>query len=189
MFTTKRKMPERLLKEAQDGEPFAQVMLGYMLEHGIGVPSDTHAARGWYERAVSQKFPPGQFAMALLLSQGRGDTETVNRLIKEAADADYGPARYMLAISQLYQDHEEDHLDKGLDMLKSAASLGYVPALHDLSLLYSGEQFPSLKDIYLAMKYAKQAAEAGSIDGAQAYGRLKLEHGGQEERAEALKWL
>ena len=41
-------------KAAAQGNPLAQVNLGWMYQHGLGVQQDSAQAAAWYEKAAAQ---------------------------------------------------------------------------------------------------------------------------------------
>jgi TPR repeat protein len=61
-----------LLVEAERGSPVAQTYLGYMYQHGLGVPQDYVLAASWLHQAAEQGEPTGQFLLGLLFDKGYG---------------------------------------------------------------------------------------------------------------------
>jgi uncharacterized protein len=61
-----------LFVEAERGSPVAQTYLGYMYQHGLGVPQDYVLATSWLHQAAEQGEPTGQFLLGLLFDKGYG---------------------------------------------------------------------------------------------------------------------
>jgi TPR repeat protein len=82
-------------KAGDQGNPAAQVYLGYLYTFGIGVPQDTAEAIRWYRRAASSNSPQGEVNLAAHYMQGDGvkqDTAEALRLLKSASEKGYGRA-------------------------------------------------------------------------------------------------
>lgn len=59
-------------KAAEQGNADAQAHLGYMYEHGLGVPQDYAQALSWYRKAVEQGNADAQFNLGLMYTNGEG---------------------------------------------------------------------------------------------------------------------
>ena len=72
---------DELRARAEEGEPEAQVQLGFVYMSGRGVPQDDTEAARWFRLAAEQGDAEGQFHLALAHFNGRGvpqdDTEAV----------------------------------------------------------------------------------------------------------------
>jgi TPR repeat protein len=82
-------------KAADQGNPAAQVYLGYLYTAGIGVPRDTAEAIRWYRRAASANSPQAEVNLAGHYMRGDGvkqDTAEALRLLRSAAEKGYGRA-------------------------------------------------------------------------------------------------
>ena len=64
-----------LLPEAARGSAVAQTYIGYMYQHGLGVPQNYQAAAGWFNEAAQQGEPTAQFFLGLLFDKGYGVPE------------------------------------------------------------------------------------------------------------------
>ena len=62
----------RALPLAERGDARAQVFLGYMYEHGRGVPQDYVAAVYWYTSAAEQGHATAQYLLGLMYDKGHG---------------------------------------------------------------------------------------------------------------------
>jgi TPR repeat protein len=82
-------------KAADQGNPAAQVYLGYLYTVGMGVPQDVAEAIQWYRRAASSNSPQAEVNLAAHYMQGEGvkqDTAEALRLLKSASEKGYGRA-------------------------------------------------------------------------------------------------
>lgn len=61
---------------AERGNARAQTMLGFMYEHGRGVPQDYVAAAYWYSCAAERGYPTAQYFLGLMYDQGHGVTRS-----------------------------------------------------------------------------------------------------------------
>ena len=57
---------------AERGQAEAQALLGYMYEHGSGVPQDQVIAAHWYLSAAEQGHAGAQYQLGLLYDKGHG---------------------------------------------------------------------------------------------------------------------
>jgi TPR repeat protein len=57
---------------AERGDAQAQAQLGFMYEHGRGVPQDYVAAVRWYMCAAEQGYPTAQYLLGLMYDKGHG---------------------------------------------------------------------------------------------------------------------
>ncbi len=57
---------------AEQGDPIAETYLGFMYQHGRGVPQDYALAAHWYQAAAEQGQPSAQFCLAMLYNRGLG---------------------------------------------------------------------------------------------------------------------
>lgn len=91
----------KLTPVAEQGDPRAQYLLGYMHEKGQGVDRDLEAAARWYQRAAEAGHPESQYRLAVGYLCGAGglpkDEERAAALLKRSADAGYPKAQKVLA--------------------------------------------------------------------------------------------
>jgi TPR repeat protein len=89
-------------KAADQGNPAAQVYLGYMYTVGMGVPQDKTEAIRWYRRAASAGNAEAEVNMAALYIRGDGikqDIQEALRLLKSAAEKRDGRADAYLGLA------------------------------------------------------------------------------------------
>lgn len=91
-----------LLKQAQSGDPAAQVELGRAYEEGKVTPQDDDQAAAWFRRAADQGNAAAQNSLGVMYSQGRGVPRDKNegfRWYKKAAKQGLPEGLYNVAIS------------------------------------------------------------------------------------------
>jgi TPR repeat protein len=89
-------------KAADQGNPAAQVYLGYMYTVGMGVPQDKTEAVRWYRRAESAGNAEAEVNLAALYIRGDGikqDIQEALRLLKSAAEKRDGRADAYLGLA------------------------------------------------------------------------------------------
>ena len=89
-------------KAADQGNPAAQVYLGYMYTVGMGVPQDRTEAIRWYRRAASAGNAEAEVNLAALYLRGDGikqDIQEALRLLKSAAEKRDGRADAYLGLA------------------------------------------------------------------------------------------
>lgn len=90
---------EALLPDAEAGNTYAQIKIGFMYENGWGVDQSYIEATNWYQRAIDGGDPEGSVAMAKLHAYGRGLPRDYNRvevLINDAGEKGYYHAYYVM---------------------------------------------------------------------------------------------
>jgi TPR repeat protein len=87
---------------AERGNARAQAQLGFLYEHGRGLPQDHVAAVYWYARAADQGHPTAQYLLGLMYDKGHGvprnDMLAYTWLNLAAARAQPGVREYYLRI-------------------------------------------------------------------------------------------
>ena len=73
--TYRRNFVTSMMKEAEQGNAHAQLLLGTMYEKGIGVAKDEAEAVEWYREAAEQGSADAQSILGLMYSYGRGVTK------------------------------------------------------------------------------------------------------------------
>jgi Sel1 repeat len=94
-----RRAAEWVRFSAQNGEPWAEYMLGTMLEFGRAMPADPEAAFKWYRKAADHGEVAAQFRYGAFLHEGLGiarDDAEAAKWLRKAADADNAEAQSLL---------------------------------------------------------------------------------------------
>jgi len=68
-----------LHKDAEQGSPLAQYLLGALYQHGEIVPQDHAEALKWFRRAADQGLAIAQFALGEMYARGQGVPEDIVR--------------------------------------------------------------------------------------------------------------
>ena len=91
-----------LTAKAEAGDPWAQVNLGAVYDHGLGgVARDPTKAIGWYRRSAEAGIPEAQFNLAHCLANGRGaprDDAEAFIWMRRAAEQGLTDAQYLLGV-------------------------------------------------------------------------------------------
>ena len=158
---------ERLRAQAEDGEPYAQLLLGKLYRDGPLVTPDWVEARYWLEQAA-RELPDAQYALGKLLLTDDveiHDREQGIRWLERAAESGHEFAAYRLA-KELLKDGK---VEEALPWLTASAEAGNSYAEYLLGkLCWEGEDIP--KDMEQALYWLTRAAEQG-----HPYAQLLLE--------------
>ena len=122
-------------REARNGNPEAQYLLGYALENGVRGAVDAASARRWYEASARAGHPRAAFRFAVLLLEGRGGDrdEAAARLWLERAAGD-GVPEAMSLLGFLLATRDEDRI-AAYRWLARAADAGDGAAAANLAAL------------------------------------------------------
>lgn len=158
---------ERLRIQAEDGEPYAQLLLGRLYRDGPLVTPDWMEARYWFEQAA-RELPDAQYALGKLLLADDveiHDREQGIRWLTQAAENGHDCAAYRLGKELL----KIGSAAEALPWLTMSAEADNPYAEYLLGKLYwEGEAIP--QDMGQAVYWLTQAAEQG-----HPYAQLLLE--------------
>ena len=73
---------KRIGPQARRGNAHAEALLGYMYQHGLGVPQSWPAAVDYYLLAAEQGDPTGQYLLGLMYDKGFGVSRDVVQAYK-----------------------------------------------------------------------------------------------------------
>ncbi len=153
---------------AQDGVPFAQYVVGAIMDGGFGSPQQKpEEAVKWYKLAAEKGHPEAQTALARCYEQAHGVTQDFVQARKwyaAATDQDIREARYGLAV--LHSRGLGGPKDEGaaVELSRRAAEQGHTGAQVFLAnLLSTADDIPH--DNVEAVKWFRQAAESGHPEG------------------------
>jgi S1-C subfamily serine protease len=108
---------------AEAGDPYAQSMLGYFYQFGLGVPKDLDGAYLWYGRAADQGYEPAQIRLLSLTARGhRGAGNQSEAITQLRQIAKGGSLLAQLALGDLF------YLGKGVPQNFSDAFNWYMLA-------------------------------------------------------------
>lgn len=151
---------------ADQGDPIATYLLGYMFEYGVGVPEDPARARDWLEKAAAFNTPYGELELAAFLRKhlvNEADKPRALDLFKAAAAQRYAKAQAHLGDVLMTGDlaaHDGANYQRGLDLLRQAAAHGYPYAMFAVALRGAPEERAE------NVRALQGLAEAGNTDGA-----------------------
>ena len=149
---------DRLRSKAEDGDPYAQLLLGRFYRDGPLLIPDWVEARHWFEQAA-QSLPDAQYALGKLLLTNDPevhDREQGIRWLTQAAENGNEYAAYRLSKELL----KDGNAEEALPWLTASAESGSPYAEYLLGKLYwEGEDV--LQDKKLAVYWLTQAASQG----------------------------
>ena len=122
---------DKLLIEAEGGNPEAQYQIGLNLLYGTDSPKDAAAAAEWFSKASAQGFLPARRELGILLASGEGVEPNMTMAVEylsQAADNLDPSALYHLGLMYEVGTGVEKDLQKCVRMLAYAAEMGYPGA-------------------------------------------------------------
>jgi uncharacterized protein len=156
----------------------AQFLLGYVYEHGRGVPVDYAQAAENYRAAAQQGYAPAENNLGGLYQYGRGvarDLSTALQWYRAAAQHGNPAGQYNLASFYFLGYGTERDVDQAIPWFRAAAQHGFAAAEANLAMLYfKGIGLPM--DYTEAARWSRRAAEQGLPHAAANYAYL-CEHG------------
>jgi|GEM_PF-774610 len=171
-----------LEKAAALNDPEALDWLGYCCQLGEGTPKDMVKAEEYYRRSIALWHFEAFCDLGSLLEErgGPGDRAEAEKLYRQAAERDYAPAQYQLAIL-LGEKRIESRR-----WLERAAELKYIFALNRLGSIYC--RGAGVKaDYELSRKYFTRAVELGSVEALSCLGYLAQQY--ENKPDEAVGWF
>jgi uncharacterized protein len=82
-----------------DDDPRSFYQIGYMYDHGEGVPQDGKEAADWYRKAAEKGNAQAQYRMGVIYANGYGVEQDANEAVKwyrKAANQGFEPAKEAL---------------------------------------------------------------------------------------------
>jgi len=121
----------QLIKEANDGDPFAQHELGlrYILKQGF--PADTVKGIYWLKKAVEQNIPQANYNYGIMLSNGIGvEWNPFEAYTKFKNSAEFGMPESEFVFGLYYTDNfvVNRDMNEAYKWIKKSADSGYEPA-------------------------------------------------------------
>ncbi len=141
-FSTEGLSAEQLLTAAQQGDKYAQLMLGALYEDGKGgVEQSYQTALHWYLKAARQDYPKAQHNLALLYEDGRGIKQDYRQAAiwyEKAASAGFSESQNNLAVLYLLGKGVGKDRAYAEQLLHQAAAEGNANAQRNLKMLLGG---------------------------------------------------
>jgi TPR repeat protein len=185
------KAAENYRKAAELKHPDSMVMLGYLLQNGLGLPPDAAEALVWYRRAAEMGNANGQTEVGIVNWAGFGvlqNSAEAARWFALAADRD-SRAGYYLGIMYMTGDGVEKDSAKACHLFRSAAGHGNQGASGALGACYvfgRGVEVNYDEGICLLRK----AAEQNDMDSMRWLGSVLVQPGrSNEDIKDGIDWL
>lgn len=118
---------QSLQTKAAQGDAEAQVSLGRLYRHGLGVPQDFQEAVKWYRKAADQGNAEAQFRLGMLYEFGRGVPRDFVQAVKwYRKAAAHGNAKALNRLGQMYARGEgvPRDSDQAMKWYEKAAAQG-----------------------------------------------------------------
>lgn len=125
--------------DADKGNALAQSNVGYLHEHGLGVPQSYPEAMAWYRKAAAQNLSQAQFNIGTLYFYGygveRNPREGVN-WFRLAAKQNLAEGQYMLGLAYHEGTGVPADATQALDWFVKSALMGYPAAQLMAGMVY-----------------------------------------------------
>ncbi len=131
---------EHWLPKAEEGDIFAQYVMGHMYSNGKMVEADPEVGLRWYREAAEAGFAPSQLAVGTMYFEGQGverDRTKALDWFERAAEKGYARAQSNLAAVYLGEEGIEPDYDKALHWYREAAAQGHTVARYNLGMMYA----------------------------------------------------
>lgn len=150
-----------LSMHAQNGAPQAQLNLGMMYLHGVGVDANPESAVGWFRKAADQDNAEAQFILGMMYMEGLGvsqDHGEAASWIRKAAEPGMPEAQFQLAAQYYRGMGLEQDPGEAASWYRKAAEQGHADAQSNLGVLHLwGHGVP--QDYSKAANWYRKAAE------------------------------
>ena len=157
---------EELNRQADAGDPLAQIRMGLRYAKGRGLPQDDEQAFLWYARAAERKVPLAQFLVAEAWFHGRGvrqDDEEALHWFQQSADQGFTRAQLMLGTMYALGRGTPADSSRAVIWYEQAARWGEADAQYLLGRAYrEGEGVD--QDDAQALNWFMMAARQGHTD-------------------------
>lgn len=148
------------------GNAWAQQLLGYAYENGLGVLQDYHEAMKWYRRAAEQGNARAQFLLGYGYRWGHGvaqDYEEAVKWFQKSAEKGDIYAQFNLGVCYAYGTGVAQDYAEAVKWYRRGAEKGSAPCQYNLGMCYyKGNGVP--QDDVEAFKWWKKAADQGDAD-------------------------
>jgi TPR repeat protein len=165
-------------KAAEQGDPGAQVNLGYFYVTGIGVKPDAEQAVRWFQRAAASGSRVGKLNLAVDYLNGTGvrqDTQLGLSLLNELARQDDPRGEAYLGLLYMLGVGVERNLALAEHWFERAAKRHSPEGEYAMGTLYSVEDGHK-RDLERAAMYLRQSSDAGYTLAKHSLGLLLVNH-------------
>jgi len=170
----------------------SQVILGWRLLFGRGVPQDHKEAARLFAAAASQGDVMGQYALGRCYDYGQGVPQDYKKAIEwytKAAEAGSSDAQNNLAVCYKEGQGVDQDYKEAVQWFTKAAEAGNSTAQHNLGVCYKNGQGVD-QDYKKAVQWFTKAAEAGDSDAQCNLGFCyKNGQGVDQDYKKAVQWF
>ena len=163
-----------LTKQAEAGDPSAQVELGDVYERGLLGPKSNSDALRWFRKSAEQGSAEGAYRAAVLLQSAGEKTSEVRLLLEQASQSGYALAQLALANLLSGQNASDSSMATEIfSLYRSAAEQGLQEAqLNTAELLVAGAGVE--RNLETALEWYRRAADQGARSAQLAVGNFYL---------------
>jgi hypothetical protein len=177
---------------ARAGDPQAQSALGWMYQHGWGVPQNHAEAARWYLRAAEQGHVIAQSNLGVMYANGWGvpeDLVEAGRWFRMAAEQGNAMAQGLLGGMYVLGQGVPQNYAEAVRWYRTAADQGNADAQFNLGMMYArGVGVP--QNYAEAGRWFRMAADQGEADAQTNLGQLYARgEGVPQNYAEAVRWF
>lgn len=155
---------------AEQGNAMAQNNVGYLHEHGLGVPQSYVQAMNWYRRAAQQSLAQAQFNIGNLYINGYGVERNPREAVgwfRQAARQNLPEAMYALGMAYFEGVGVRQNPDLALEWLDRSARVGFSASQMMLAQLHlsgdAGREEPFKAWVWAQVAFNNGQAEAELI--------------------------
>lgn len=181
-----------VVPEAENGDPQAQGLLGYMYARGLGLPQNNKKALYWYKKAANQNYPLAHFALGYMHSQGQGVSQNDAKALfwyKKAADRGFTRANTKLGLFYEKGKGTPQNFAMAKEFFYRAAKQGDEQAQFHLAMYYV-HGIETDKNYPQAVYWLQKSAKHGSYCAQNQLGLLYLtDEGIPMDLKKAHYWL
>lgn len=179
-------------KAADQGDPGAQVELGYFYLNGIGVDRDSTQAVRWFTRAAVSGSHLAKLDLAILYLKGRGveqDPALATKLLRELVKQHDARAEGYLGIMYMLGIGVEKNVQVAEKLFKDGANQKNPEAEYSMGILYSAiDGHP--KDLEKAAGYFRLSGAQGYVPSKHSLGLLLVNNANlSQQPGEAVQML
>ena len=128
---------------ANFGDADCQFLMGFLSEHGMGMPRSGETAKYWYKISAEQGSFASLYSLSILYADPKNSYYNENKSKEfciKAAEGGYAPAQWALgnrlSLKEGAGSHAEEDWQSSLSWMKRAADQDFGPAIVYLADLY-----------------------------------------------------
>lgn len=178
---------DKVLSQAEAGDPIAQNEAAQMYREGCGVEADTAKMKEWLAKSGDAGFWLSQTQLGECFSDEKNYEEAA-AWYKQAALSGYAAAQNYLGEYYYYGNGVEEDKEEAVEWFRKAAEQGYAAAQNSLGkCYYNGEGVE--QDYKEAVKWYQKAVKQGYAAAQNHLGECYYRGTGVEkDHKEAVKW-